>query len=120
MTDEISKKADQVFLKALLPATTPNGLEVPRGLAVEYVERGDINSIPTRAIEHAISDHEWKSMGRTDANSLIDKFHLIPALQYVDELISDDGFLHRLYPVAQKTGYVKARLIRFEEFVKRF
>lgn len=120
MTDEISKKADQVFLKALLPATTPNGLEVPRGLAAEYVERGDINSIPTRAIEHAISDHEWKSMGRTDANSLIDKFHLIPALQYVDELISDDGFLHRLYPVAQKTGYVKARLIRFEEFVKRF
>jgi len=120
MTDEIRKKADRVFLKALLPATTPNGLEIPRELAAEYIERGDINPIPTRAIEHAISDQEWKSMGRTDANSLIDKFHFIPALQYVDEIVSDDGFLHRLYPVAERTGYVRARLIRFEELLKRF
>ena len=120
MTDEIRKRADQLFLKSVLPATTPNGLEIPRELAAEYVERGDIKSIPTRAIEHAISDHEWKSMGRTDANSLIDKFHLIPALQYVDEIVSDDKFLHRLYPVAEKTGYVRAKLIRFAEFLKRF
>lgn len=120
MTDEIRKRADQLFLKSVLPATTPNGLEIPRELAAEYVERGDIKSIPTRAIEHAISDHEWKSMERTDANSLIDKFHLIPALQYVDEIVSDDNFLHRLYPVAEKTGYVRAKLIRFAEFLKRF
>jgi hypothetical protein len=119
MTDEIRKRADQVFLKSVLPATTPNGLEIPRGVATAYVERGDIKSIPTRAIEHAISDHEWKSMGRTDANSLIDKFHLIPALQYVDEVVSDDGFLHRLYPVAEKTRYVRAKLIGFAEFLKR-
>ena len=59
-------------------------------------------------------------MERTDANSLIDKFHLIPALQYVDEIVSDDNFLHRLYPVAEKTGYVRAKLIRFAEFLKRF
>jgi hypothetical protein len=59
-------------------------------------------------------------VGRTDANSQIDKFHFVPALQYVDEIVSDDKFLHRLYPVAEKTGYVKAKLIKFEEFVKRF
>lgn len=120
MTDEIRKKSDRAFLKAVVPVTTPNGLETPRELSAEYVERGDIDSIPTRAIEHAISDHEWKSMGRVDANSLIDKFHLIPALRYVDEIVSDDKFLHRLYPVAEKTGYVRAKLIRFEEFLKRF
>lgn len=120
MTDEIRRQADQLFLKSVLPTATPNGLEIPRGLATEYVERGDIKSIPTRAIEHAISDHEWRSMGRADANSQIDKFHLIPALHYVDEIVSDDNFLHRLYPVAEKTGHVRAKLIRFAEFLKRF
>lgn len=120
MTDDIKKRADRVFLKAVLPATTPKGLEIPRELAAEFIERADINSIPTRAIENAISDYEWESMGRTDRNSLIDKFHLIPALQYVDEIVSDDKFLYRLYPVAEKTGYVRAKLLRFEEFVKRF
>lgn len=120
MTDEIRKQADQLFLKSVLPATTPNRLEIPRELAAEYVERGDIMSIPTRAIEHAISDHEWKSMGRADANSQIDKSHLIPSLHYVDEIVSDDNFLHRLYPVAEKTGYVRAKLIRFGEFLERF
>ncbi len=120
MTDEVRKRADQWFLRAVIPATTPNGLEIPGALAREYVERGNINSIPTRAIEQAISDHEWESMGRTDPNSQIDKFHLIPALRYVDEIVSDDKFLHRLYPVAEKTGHVRARLLRFEEFLKRF
>lgn len=120
MTDKIKKQADQRFLKAVLPTTTPNGLEIPRDLAMEYVERADISSIPTRAIETAISDHEWESMGRTDPNSLIDKFHLIPALQYVDEIVSDDKFLHRLYPVAEKTGFVRAKLLDFDEFLKRF
>lgn len=120
MTDEIKKQADQVFFKAAMPVKTPGGLEIPRELSHEYLQQADARSIPTRAIEHAISDHEWKSMGRTDANSLIDKFHLVPALQYVDEIVSDDKFLHRLYPIAEKTGYVKAKLITFEEFVKRF
>jgi hypothetical protein len=120
MTDEIKKQADRLFLKSVLPTTTPNGLEIPRELATEYVARADINSIPTRAIEAAISDHEWESMGRTDPNSLIDKFHLIPSLQYVDEIVSDDKFLQRLYPVAEKTGYVRARLLHFDEFLKRF
>jgi hypothetical protein len=119
MTDEVRKRANQWFLKAVLPATTPKGLEIPSDLAREYVDRGDINSIPTRAIEQAISDHEWKSIGRTDPNSQIDKFHLIPALQYVDEIVSDDKFLHRLYPVAEKTGYVRAKLLHFDEFLKR-
>lgn len=120
MTEEIRKRSDRVFLKSVLPAVTPSGLEIPRDVATDYVERGHINSIPTRAIEHAISDHAWKSMGRTDANSLIDKFHLIPALQYLDEIVSDDNFLHRLYPVAAKTGHVRAKLIRFADFLKRF
>jgi len=88
-------------------------------LAAEYIECAEINSIPTRAIEQAISDHEWESMGLTDPNSLIDKFHLIPALQNVDEIVSDDKFLYRLYPVATKTGYVSAQLLQFAEFLKR-
>ena len=35
-----------------------------------------------------------------DRNTLIDKFHLIAALPYVDEIVSDDDFFHKIYPVA--------------------
>lgn len=76
----------------------PNGLEIPRDLAAEYVERADINSIPTRAIEAAISDHEWAGVAAPTRTVRSNKFHLIPALQYVDEIVSDDKFLHRLHP----------------------
>lgn len=51
---------------------------------------------------------------------MIDKFHLIGALPYVDEIVSDDAFFHRLYPVAQESGHVRAKVIKFEEFLKRF
>jgi hypothetical protein len=55
-----------------------------------------------------------------DRNTLIDKFNLISALIYVDEIFSDDKFLHKIYPVALKTGYVRAKLLTFDEFLKRF
>ncbi len=103
-----------------MPKSTPTGLEVPREIAAEYIERGTIDSVPTLVLETAISDHEWNVQGGADRNTLIDKFHLISALPYVDEIVPDDKFFHRLYPVAQKTGYVRAKLIGFDEFLKRF
>ena len=120
VTDAIHKQSNQVFLKEHIPQLTPAGIEVPRSVAAEYIERGDIQSIPTMVLEKAISEHEWKASGRDDRNTLIDKFHLIPALAYVDEIVSDDRFFHTIYPVVQKTGYVRANLIKFAEFLKRF
>jgi hypothetical protein len=120
ITDEIKKRTNQVFLKELMPKFTPNGLEIPREMGAEYVERGEIGSIPTLAIETAISDHEWNAQGGADRNTLIDKFHLIAALPYVDKIVSDDAFFHKMYPVAQKTGYVGAKLLTLAEFLKRF
>jgi hypothetical protein len=51
---------------------------------------------------------------------MIDKFHLIAALPYVDEIVSDDAFFHRLYPIVQKSGHVRTKVIKFEEFRNRF
>ena len=47
-----------------------------------------------------------------DRNTLIDKFHLITALPYVDEIVSDDHFFHKICPVAQKAGYVRSAHVR--------
>jgi hypothetical protein len=74
----------------------------------------------TLAIEKAISEQEWNAQGHTDRNSLIDKFHLISALPYVDEIVSDDKFFHLIYPAAVKTGHVRAKLIKNGEFLARF
>jgi hypothetical protein len=120
ITDAIRKQTNQAFLKEHMPKFTPAGLEIPREMAAEYIERADIASIPTLVLETAISDHEWNAQGGADRNTLIDKFHLIPALPYVDEIVSDDNFFHKIYPVVQKTGYVRAKLLSFDEFLKRF
>jgi hypothetical protein len=103
-----------------LPKTTPAGLDIGRELRNGYVRQVKIENLPTIAIETAISDHEWVSQGGADRNTLIDKFHLISALPYVDEIVSNDKFFHEIYPWAQKTGHVKARLVSNEELLNRF
>lgn len=58
--------------------------------------------------------------GRRRQNTLIEKFHLISGLPCVDEIVSDDKFFHRIYPVAVKTGHVRAKLIGNAELLNRF
>ncbi len=120
ITDAIMRKTNQVFLRKHMPQLTPAGLEIPREMAAEYIERASIDSIPTMVLETAISDHEWNAQGGADRNTLIDKFHMIPALPYVDEIVSNDSFFHKIYPVAQKTGYVRAKVLSSDEFMNRF
>ncbi len=55
-----------------------------------------------------------------DRNTMIDKMHLISALPYVDQIVSEDKFFHAMYPVAKKTGHVRATLMGNAEFLKRF
>lgn len=120
LTDEIRRRVDELLVTGSLPKSTPAGLEIGRETKMEYVHQVDVRVIPSLAIETAISNHEWISQGGADRNTLIDKFHLISALSHVDEIVSDDKFFHRLYPVAEKTGYVKAKLLGNDEFVKHF
>jgi hypothetical protein len=101
-----------------MPKKTPAGLEIGREAKMEYVQRAMVEDIPSFAA--AISAHEWVSTGGTDRNTLIDKFHLISALPCVDEIISDDKFFRNLYPVAVKTGHVRAKLLGNKEFLNRF
>jgi hypothetical protein len=120
LTDEERKRVDERFIFGSLPKQTPAGLHIGHATKAEFAKQAKIESIPSMAIESAISEHELASQGGTDRNTLIDKFHLISALPYVDEIVSDDKFFHKLYPVAQKTGHVKARLIGNADFLTRF
>jgi hypothetical protein len=120
VTDAVMKETNRVFLRKHAPTFTPAGLEIPRQFVAEYTERANVNSIPTMVLETAISNHEWNAQGGADRNTMIDKLHLIPALPYVDEIVSDDKFFHRIYPIAQMTGHVRAKLLMFDEYLKRF
>jgi hypothetical protein len=120
LTDEMRRRVDEIFVTASLPKVTPAGLEVGRDVKLDYVRQVKIETLPTFAIETAISEHEWVSQGGADRNTLIDKFHLISALPYVDVIVSNDKFFHEIYPWAQKTGYVKAKLVGNDEFLNGF
>jgi hypothetical protein len=120
LTDEIRRRVDELLVTGSLPKRTPAGLDVGREAKMGYVQQAKVETIPSIAIEAAISEHEWISQGGADRNTMIDKFHLISALPYVDEIVSDDKFFHKIYPVAQKTGHVRAKLLSNDEFFKRF
>jgi hypothetical protein len=120
LTDEIRRRVDELLVTGSLPKSTPAGLVVGREVRMEYAQQVKVDVIPSLAIEAAISEHEWVSQGGADRNTLIDKFHLISALPCVDEIVSEDKFFHKIYPVAQKTGHVRAKLLSNDEFFKRF
>lgn len=120
LTDEVSRRLDKEVLKAEIPRATPSGLEIGPHIKADYLAQAKLETIPTLAIESAISEHEWNAKGGADRNTLIDKFHLISALPYVDEIVSDDRFFSTLYPVAGATGHVKAKLWKVGDFWKRF
>src|SRR5208283_4440248 len=86
LTDEMRKRFDEELVKLSLPKFTPAGLEIGRELKADYVKQANIQSIPTFAVESAISQREWglKDGSGVDRNTLIDKFHLVSALPYVD------------------------------------
>lgn len=120
LTEELTRRVNEILVKASLPKSTPAGLEVGREAKMDYVLQAKVETIPSLAIEYAISEREWVSQGGVDRNTLIDKFHLISALPCVDEIVSDDKFFQKIYPVAVTTGHVRAKLISNVEFLGRF
>jgi len=119
LTPQHKEQADKQFFKLSLPKTTPSGLEIGHNLGAQYVEQATINTIPTFAVEWAISDNEWGSaaVGKADRNTFVDKMHLISALPYVDKIITNDPFFRAIYPAAQKSGQVKAEFASNEDFM---
>lgn len=120
ITDEIRSRVNEIMVKMSLPKTTPAGLIVGHDTTIDYVSQVKGDTIPSFAIETAISEHEWISQGGVDGNTLIDKFHIISALPYVDEIVSKDKFFHKVYPAVVKTGHVRAKLLYNDEFFERF
>jgi hypothetical protein len=98
ITEEIRNRVNEILVKLSLPKTTPAGLDVGRGLKIDYIQQVKAETIASFAIETAISEHEWVSKGGEDGNTLIDKAHMISALPYVDEIISKDKFFMYCLP----------------------
>lgn len=120
ITQEIRDEATCKHIEELLPSRTPQGLDVGAELRSEYLKRANAYKLPTFAVEQAIAEEMWKGQGQTDWNTMIDRFHLIAALPHMDEVVSDDKYFATMYPIAQKTGHVRAKLVGDEEFMKRF
>ena len=120
MTEELKRRTDQAFVRGLLSPVTPNRVAVGAELVHDYIGKVNLNGIPSLAIETAIAYHQWDDVGGTDRNTLIDKFHLISALPYVDEIVSRDKFFQKVFPVVQATGHVRATLVENAVFLARF
>ena len=103
-----------------MPRVTASGSDGGPESVQEYLGLVEVNRIPSLAIEAAISDHEWTTERGAGRNTLNDKFHLISALPYVDEVVSNDKLFHKILRVVLVTGHVKARLVKNDELLGRF
>ena len=120
LTDEVKQKVNLQLFEMTMPTRIRQGLEIGKDAKEAYVAQAKLECIPSFAIEHAIFEHQLTVKGGEDRNTLIDKFHLISAMPYADEIVSNDKFFAEQYPVIQKTGHVKASLVNVEALVARF
>jgi hypothetical protein len=92
LTEEIKRRAVRELVRGLMPRVTPSGLDIGPESVQEDLGLVEVNRISSLAIETAISDHEWTTAGGAHRNTPIDKFQLISALPYVDEVVSNGKF----------------------------
>lgn len=114
------RRAQERGIRADVPNNTPAGLEVGLQLKEEYVRQATVSAVPTWALESAISEYLRGRNDYAEKNTVIDKFCLFYAPPYVDEIVSNDKLFGLVYPVAEKTGHARARLIKNETFIARF
>lgn len=120
ISPQMTRNAQVALAAVALPRETPSGLVLSNDLLMDYIRDMDPATIPAIALETAISRYQW-GMKKTGAgrNSLIDKFALVSALPYVDEIVSDDRFFHGAYPNAKSTGHVRATLLHVSDLISR-
>jgi hypothetical protein len=123
LVEGVELQPQLLLVKSALPSLTPAGLVIGPELRSEYLSQLNPFLIPTVALDTAISRYEWKAPGTpkagTGRNVMIDKFHLISATPYVDEIASDDHFFHEVYVTLQRTGHVRAKLQHDAELLNR-
>ncbi len=120
VTSEMMKEGDRKHIQRHLPKSTPNGVVLDEGTKNAFLDKVTQTDFPTLSIESEIAEYSWANRGRTDWNSMIDKFHLISSTPYTEIVVSDDRFFYLLLPSAQKTGHVKAAVMKFAQFCAKF
>lgn len=116
VTPEIMREGDRKHIDRHLPTSTPNGIVLDAGTKSAFLDSCSPTDFPVLAIEAEIAEYSWANRGRTDWNSLIDKFHLIASTPHSDTVVSDDRFFYLLLPCALKTGHVTAQVMKFQRF----
>ncbi len=120
LTNAIRKQGDRKLLEGFLPSETPAGIVVDAGTRNRYLDTANISELPSLAIEFLIAEKSWANEGGTDWNTMVDKFHLISAMPYVDVIVSDDSYFHSILPALKAAPFPLARVLRFEDFCKEF
>ena len=120
LTEDHKRQGDRELISRIMPSKTPNGITVGAETRSKFLDTVGFRDFPTLAIEAEIAEYEWAGEGRTDWNSMVDRFHLISALPYTDLIVSDDQYFYTLLPIAQRTRFAKAHVIKSAEFCRNF
>jgi hypothetical protein len=117
---QINRDGDRKLIEGFLPERTPAGVLVGKDTKSQFLDWAKLEDFPSLSIEAAIAERSWASTDEPTWNSMIDRFHLISALPYVDYVVSNDKYFHSVFPIAASTGFVRAQLLRFDDFVAAF
>lgn len=116
-SEQHRREAIKRLIPALLPATAPDGAGLDPAAKARFLERFDVQACPCLAVEFALSEEGWKAVPKLDWASFMDRFHIVPALPYVDRIATDDhGLTDLINRIASLLPFPVARPMAKRDF----
>jgi hypothetical protein len=113
-------RVERLYIKGLLPATTPAGLAIDEGTKRAFLSSYKLTDLPATALETKITRENWALRRQLNQNNFLDQLHVM-ALPYVDLFITNDDKLSRLMKRAVAgMPFRTAEVLTKNEFDARF
>jgi hypothetical protein len=94
-TPEFRRRVETEYVRQLLPARTPAGLEIDLGSKRAFLDAQQLTDFPSLCLETRGTYDNWDTGRQLTRNNFIDQQHVM-ALPYVDFFVTDDGRLTTL------------------------
>jgi hypothetical protein len=119
-TPQFEARVEQLYIRGLLPATTPAGIAIDEGPKREFLSSYRLTDFPATALESRMTRENWALRRQLNQNNFLDQLH-VAAVPYVDLFITNDEKLSRLINrVVDRAPFPVAEVLTKDEFDIRF
>ena len=119
-TPQFEARVEQLYVRGLLPATTPAGIAIDERTKHEFLSSYKLTDFPATALESRMTRENWTLRRQLNQNNFLDQLH-VAAMPYVDLFITNDEKLSRLIKrVVEGVPFRVAEVLTKDKFDVRF